>query len=134
MSDAPNEHRRPHPHPMAAPYLEFDITTELQQLHREAGWQSGQNAKTLVKYDGLRVVLIALQARSKMPEHQTEGQISIQTVVGHIHVRAQGRSFYLRSGGLLALDQGLTHVVEALEESAFLLTIAWPERADHKTV
>ena len=134
MSDALNEHRRPHPQPMAAPYLEFDITTELQQLHREAGWQSGQNAKTLVKYDGLRVVLIALQARSKMPEHQTEGQISIQTVVGHIHVRAQGRSFYLRSGGLLALDQGLTHAVEALEESAFLLTIAWPGRPEHPTV
>ena len=99
MSDALNEHRRPHPQPMAAPYLEFDITRELEQLHHEAGWQSGQNAKTLVKYDGLRVVLIALQAGSKIPEHQTEGQISIQIVVGHIQVRAQGRSFELRSGG-----------------------------------
>ena len=126
MSDALNEHRRPHPQPMAAPYLEFDIARELEQLHHEAGWQSGQNAKTLVKYDGLRVVLIALQAGSKIPEHQTEGQISIQIVVGHIQVRAQGRSFELRSGGLLALDQGLPHGVEALEESAFLLTIAWP--------
>ena len=126
MSDALNEHRRPHPQPMAAPYLEFDIARELEQLHHEAGWQSGQNAKTLVKYDGLRVVLIALQAGSKIPEHHTEGQISIQLVVGHIQVRAQGRSFELRSGGLLALDQGLPHGVEALEESAFLLTIAWP--------
>ena len=126
MSDALNEHRRPHPQPMAAPYLEFDIARELEQLHHEPGWQSGQNAKTLVKYDGLRVVLIALQAGSKIPEHHTEGQISIQLVVGHIQVRAQGRSFELRSGGLLALDQGLPHGVEALEESAFLLTIAWP--------
>ena len=126
MSDALNEHRRPHPQPMAAPYLEFDIARELEQLHHEAGWPSGQNAKTLVKYDGLRVVLIALQAGSKIPEHHTEGQISIQLVVGHIQVRAQGRSFELRSGGLLALDQGLPHGVEALEESAFLLTIAWP--------
>ncbi len=130
MSDALNEHRRPHPQPMAAPYLEFDITRELAQLHGEAGWQSGQNAKTLVKYDGLRVVLIALQAGSKIPEHQTEGQIAIQIVVGHIQVRAEGRSFELRSGGLLALDQGLGHRVEALEESAFLLTIAWPSGKD----
>ena len=61
MSDAQNEHRRPHPQPMAAPYLEFDIARELQQLHREAGWQSGQNAKTLVKYDGLRIVLVAFE-------------------------------------------------------------------------
>ena len=124
MSDAPNEHRRPYPQPMAAPYLEFDIARELQQLNGEAGWQSGHTAKTLVKYDGLRIVLIALKARSKILEHHTEGQISIQTVVGHIEVRAQGRTFELRSGGLLALDQGLPHDVEAVEESAFLLTIA----------
>lgn len=130
MSDAQNEHRRPHPQPMAGLYLEFDIATELEQLHREAGWQSGQNAKTLVKYDGLRIVLIALKARSKIPGHHTQGQISIQPVVGRIQVRAEGRSFDLRPGGLLALDKGLPHDVEALEESAFLLTIAWPSGKD----
>lgn len=133
MSDAPNERRRPHPQSIAAPYLEFDIAGELQQLHGEAGWQSGQNAKTLVKYDGLRIVLVALKARSRIPEHHTEGQISIQTVVGRIRVRAQGRSFELRSGGLLALDQGLPHDVEAVEESAFLLTIARPSEK-HRSV
>lgn len=130
MSDAPSEIRRPHPQPMAAPYLEFDIGSELEQLRREGRWRSGQNAKTLVKYDGLRIVLIALKAGSRIPGHQTEGRISIQTIVGHIRVRAQGRSFELRSGGLLALDQGLPHDVEALEESAFLLTIAWPGEKD----
>jgi len=118
---------------MAAPYLEFDIAGELEQLHREAGWQSGQNAKTLVKHDGLRIVLIALKAGSRIPEHQTEGYVSIQTVVGHIQVRAQGRTFELRSGGLLALDHGVPHDVEALEESALLLTIAW-SRAKESSV
>lgn len=98
MSETPSEHRRPHPQPMAAPYLEFDIARELEQLHGEAAWQSGHNAKTLVKYDGLRIVLIALKAHSSIPGHQTEGQISIQLVAGHIQVRAQGRTFDLRSG------------------------------------
>jgi quercetin dioxygenase-like cupin family protein len=111
---------------MAAPYLEFDIARELEELHREVRWQSGQNAKTLVKNDGLRIVLIGLKARSRIPEHHTEAPISIQTVVGHIQVRAQGRSFELRAGGLLVLDHGLPHEVEAIEESAFLLTIARP--------
>lgn len=126
MSDVSNESRRPHPQAMAAPYLEFDIAREVEQLHREAGWQSGQNAKTLVKYDGLRIVLIALQAHSRIPEHHTEGQVSIQTVAGHIQVRAQGRSFELHPGGLLTLNRGLPHEVEAVVESAFLLTIARP--------
>jgi len=40
----------------------------------ETTWSSGQNARTLVKYDDLRVVLIALQRNARMPEHQTEGE------------------------------------------------------------
>jgi quercetin dioxygenase-like cupin family protein len=113
---------------MAAPFLEFDLKRELEQLHSEPGWVTGQNARTLVKYDDFRVVLTALKARARLPGHQTEGRISIQTVVGHIQLRAQGRTFDLRAGSLLALDQGIPHDVEALEESAFLLTIAWPGR------
>ena len=133
MSDAADEHaqyRRPHSQPMAAAYLEFDLARELEQLHREPGWSGGQNAKTLVKYEDFRVVLTALKARARLPAHQTEGRISIQTVAGHIQLRAQGRTFDLPTGRLLALDQGLSHDVEALEESAFLLTIAWPGRDD----
>jgi quercetin dioxygenase-like cupin family protein len=135
MSDAPGEHaqhRRPHAQPMAAAYLEFDLARELEQLHREPGWSSGQNAKTLVKYDDFRVVLIALKPLVRLPEHQTEGRISIQTVAGHVRVRAQGRTFDLPMGRLLALDQGLPHDVEALEASAVLLTIAWPGRGEER--
>jgi quercetin dioxygenase-like cupin family protein len=129
MSDGPHDdyqHRRPHTPPMAAPFLEFDLTRELEQLHGEPEWDSGQNAKTLVKYDDFRVVLTALKARSRLPLHQTKGRVSIQTVAGHILVRAEGRTFDLPTGTLLALDQNLPHDVEALEESAFLITIAWP--------
>ena len=128
MSDGSPEHRRPHPQPMAAPYLELDLAKELEQLHREPGWSSGQNARTLVKYDDLRIVLTALKAHARIPGHQTEGRISIHAVAGHLQVRAQGRTFDLPAGRLLALDQLVPHDVEALEDSAFLLTIAWPGR------
>jgi quercetin dioxygenase-like cupin family protein len=130
MSNASKEHRQRHPLSLVAPYLEFDIERELEQLHREAGWQTGQNAKTLVKFDGLRIVLIALKARSRIAGHHTDGPISIQTVAGNIRVRAQGQSFDLPTGGLLALNHGTPHDVEALDESAFLLTIAWPGEKD----
>lgn len=48
MSDAPDatrQHRRPHSQPMAAPFLEFDLMREVEQLHREPEWAtSGHNA------------------------------------------------------------------------------------------
>jgi quercetin dioxygenase-like cupin family protein len=133
MSDAPragDQHRRPHASAMAAPFLEFDLTTEIARLRQEPEGQAGQNAKTLVKYDDLRIVLIALKAGDRLPVHQTGGRLSIQTVAGHIHMRAEGRTFDLPAGRLLALDQAIPHDVEALEESAILLTIAWPGRQE----
>jgi len=106
--------------------MEFDLPAEIDRLRAETTWKAGQNARTLVKYDDVRVVLIALQAKVRVPEHKTEGRLSVHVLSGHIHLRAAGRTFSLRPGGLLALDHGVPHEVEALEESAFLLTIAWP--------
>jgi quercetin dioxygenase-like cupin family protein len=128
MSEDENQrpqHRRPHSKPGAESYLEFDLARELEELHSEPEWRTGHNAKTLAKYDTLRLVLTALKARSRIPPHQAAGRVSIHTIQGRIQVRAEGRTFNLPAGSLLVLDQGLRHDVEALEDSAFLLTIAW---------
>jgi quercetin dioxygenase-like cupin family protein len=115
---------------MAGPFMEFDLPAEIHRLHAETTWSTGHNARTLIKYDDFRVVLIVLQAKARVPEHRTEGRISIHVLFGHVQLRAEGRTFNLRAGGLLALDQGAAHDVEALEETALLLTIAWPGRRD----
>jgi quercetin dioxygenase-like cupin family protein len=126
--DQPSAHRRPHTSQMAGPFLEFDLTRELLQLHQEGEWNTGQNAKTLVKYDDMRIILTALKANKRIPGHQAEGRVSIHVISGHLRVKALGRTFDLQPGSLLALDQATQHDVEALEDSAFLLTIAWRDR------
>ena len=130
MSDTPQHeaHRRPHTPSMADAFMEFDLAAEIHRLQAETTWNTGQNARTLVKYDDLRVVLIALAAKARLPEHKAEGRISVHVLSGHIQLRASERTFNLRPGGLLAIDQGVRHDVEALEESALLLTVAWPGR------
>lgn len=131
MADARHDdsrRRRPHPQSMGTPFLEFDLAGELAQLAREPQPISGHTAKTLVKYDDFRIVLIALRAGARIPGHQAEGRISVHTIRGHIRIRAIERTFDLPVGSLLALDRRLPHDVEALEDSAFLLSIAWPGR------
>jgi hypothetical protein len=100
-------HRRPHPQPMAAPFLEIDLARELNQLRREPEWARGQNAKTLDKHDDFRIVLIVLTAHRKIPGHQTAGRVSIHAVTGHVLVRAEGRTFDLPAGRIVALDRGI---------------------------
>jgi quercetin dioxygenase-like cupin family protein len=119
-------HRRPHTPSLAGPFLEFDLISEVDRLHREGTWNTGQNARTLIKYDDLRVVLIALKAGAHIPQHKANGRISVQVLSGHIRLNASGRAFDLLPGSLLALDERAPHDLEALEESAVLLTVAWP--------
>jgi quercetin dioxygenase-like cupin family protein len=111
---------------MAEPFMEFDLQAEVHRLKAETTWSTGQNARTLIKYDDLRVVLIALAAAARLPGHKTQGRITIHVLSGHVRLTASERTFNLRPGGVLALDHGVAHDVHAIEESALLLTIAWP--------
>jgi len=115
------------PQRMDSPVLAFDLTREVAQLlHEEVGWHQGdRNAKTLVKEPDFRVVLIALRAGGRMEEHRAAGRISVQTLVGHVRLQTAGTNVDLPVGRLVSLERDVPHTVEALEESAFLLTIAW---------
>lgn len=113
------------------PVLQFDIEREIEELHQEGSWdkETGRSSKTLVKYSDLRIVLILMKAGTRMHEHKTTARISIQTLNGHIQLHLPGRTVDLPAGNLVALDQCLEHDVEALEESAFLLSISWRPEA-----
>ena len=114
---------------LAEPLLQFDFLQELRQLRHEHSWQrqTGRSSKTLAKYPDLRIVLVLMKANTKMNEHRAEGRVSIHALLGRICVHLPDKKVNLAVGQLLVLDCGMVHNVEALEESAFLLTIAWPE-------
>ncbi|MEO7142820.1 MAG: hypothetical protein ABI165_04885 [Bryobacteraceae bacterium] len=112
------------PEPTAGAFLEFDLKAQIEQMKSEPAWQNGRNAKTLVKYPNFRIVLMLVKAKMRIEEHHADGRISVQTIAGHIRMRVAGKDFDLPVGHLLALDHEVRHDVEALEDSAFLLTIA----------
>jgi quercetin dioxygenase-like cupin family protein len=112
--------------PTAGVFLEFDLNAQIEQLKSEPAWQNGRNAKTMVKYPDYRIVLMLMKAKTRIEEHHADGRISVQTIAGHIRMHVAGKDFDLPVGHLLALDHEVRHDVEALEDSAFLLTIARP--------
>lgn len=109
--------------------LQFDLASELDHLHRDEAWlqPTGRSSKTLAKYSDLRIVLIAMKANTRMPQHTAAGRISVHTLSGHIRLHLPGRVVDLPVGCLLALDPCVPHDVEASEDSAFLLTVVWDE-------
>ena len=112
---------------LAEPLLQIDLERELQQLRREDSWQreTGRSSKTLAKYPDFRIVLILMKSGTRMQQHRAEGRISIQQLKGEVRIHLADRKVTLSTGQLLVLDCGVLHDVEALEESALLLTISW---------
>lgn len=112
---------------LADPLTTLDLAAELVRLHEGATWhRTGRHARTLVKDADLRVVLVALHKGGRMEEHHAPGRITIQTLTGRLDLRVMGRTVALPTGHILTLGPAIPHDVEALEDSAFLLTIAWP--------
>jgi len=112
---------------LAEPLLQIDFERELQQLRLEESWQreTGRSSKTLAKYPDFRIVLILMKSGTQMRQHRAEGRISIQQLKGEVCIHLADRKVTLSTGHLLVLDCGVLHDVEALEESALLLTISW---------
>jgi quercetin dioxygenase-like cupin family protein len=107
----------------------FDLEAEVDALHHESTWQqSDRNAKTFVKEGDVRVVLTALKAGAIVKEHRVPGPATVQTLSGRISLRLPDGTVELSDGQLLTIERDMPHDVEAIEESAFLVTIAWPAK------
>lgn len=120
---------QPTPIVMPGGSAEFDLAKALEELRNSPEWQSEIARKVLVRYPDLQVTLRRMKANTRIPEHHNPGRICVQTIFGHIRMHADDSLFDLPQGKMLVLDRAITHDVEAVEESAFLLTVAYPQDA-----
>jgi len=113
------------PQRLDLPTSSFDLLNEQEQLRRGESYRGGdRNAKTLLKEHGLSVVLSVMRSGARLQEHKTAGPISVQTLAGHIRLHLLQDTIDLTVGHVVMLDGNISHDIEAMEESTFLLTIA----------
>jgi quercetin dioxygenase-like cupin family protein len=106
--------------------LTFDLGAEVGRLQAEETWRrQGRNTRTLVKEENLRIVLITMQEGQFVTEHHTAGRLAVQVISGSLRLTVPGRTVDLPTGNLLVLDYAVDYTVAALQEVAFLVTIAW---------
>jgi quercetin dioxygenase-like cupin family protein len=109
---------------LSGPLLEFDLASELQTARSQERYAHGDPAgTTLVKEPSLRIVLMAVPAGGRMEQHTASGPISVQVLEGRFHLSTPHGGVDLAPGTLLAIQPGIPHDVEAIEDGAFLLTI-----------
>ncbi len=111
---------------MLKDFAQLDLAQEMLNSEQTKPWQAGHTARTLFKKSDFRLVLISMEKGSVLKEHHADGTISVQVLNGSVRFTAQGEAHTLQTHSLLALGASIKHEVEALEDSAFLLTLAWP--------
>jgi hemerythrin-like domain-containing protein/quercetin dioxygenase-like cupin family protein len=111
--------------PLETPLRVVRLEDEIKALKAEPAWLKGdRTAKTLVKEGGISAVLMAMKSGTRLHAHRAEGALTIQCLNGRIVFSALERRIDLGPGEIAALDSGIEHSVEAVQEAAFLLTIS----------
>jgi quercetin dioxygenase-like cupin family protein len=105
---------------------QFDLAQEMKDPEQKRPWPTGHFAKMLFKKSDFRMVLIMMDKGAILKEHHADGTISVHVLKGSIDFRVHGETHNLRTNGVLTLGASIKHELEAREDSAILLTIAWP--------
>lgn len=96
-----------------------------EQVERARAGSPGRSATTV--YGGhehvLRQTVIALKGGTVMDEHTNPGEATIYILRGRVRLLSGGESWDGRTGDLIVIPDA-RHSVEAVEDSAFLLTVA----------
>lgn len=98
-----------------------------EQLETARGASSGRSAHTV--YGGhehsLRQTLIALKSGSGLDEHNTNGEATLQVLHGRVRLTEQNSHWEGSAGDHLVVPKA-RHALEAIEDSAVLLTVSNP--------
>ena len=118
------------PKKLDQPMMAFAIAEEISKIKAAHPLTSqGKRSAVLAKNEHVSIVLAVLARGEALQEHQTEGQITVTVVQGAIRFDALNERVRLNAGGLLTLRPGIRHSVEALEDSAFVITVCAPTKA-----
>jgi quercetin dioxygenase-like cupin family protein len=98
-----------------------------QQADAAARAGSGRAAETV--YGGhehvLRQTVVALTAGSALSEHENPGEATVYVLNGRVRLTADEQAWDGRAGDLLVVPPK-RHALEAVDDSAILLTVAKP--------
>ena len=121
-----DERLRPHPNTrLSGPAVRLDLAGLAGALRGEPHpGKDGHRQVGLVHRGDLRIVLFAFEAGGRLPEHTAPGHVLVHCLRGRVQIRTASGHHELEGGHALLLDPGISHDLEARDESDVLLTIS----------
>ena len=93
-----------------------------QSLHDLIEFNNSRfNPKVLINEPGYRMVLLNMRAGQAVPEHATQGKVTVYAIRGHVTFYEGSHSCELRAGDVVSVEPGVQHRVYAQDDSALLV-------------
>ena len=107
------------------PFVVFTLEQARRLTVSEPQWQKNDRASvSIVKNDDLSLTLLMLKPGAHLKEHSARKAVSVHVLSGRIRFSSGSVARELDAGMLAMIEGAVPHAVEALEESALLLTAA----------
>jgi len=109
-------------------HLTFDLAAQIAELREDESYvKTGRIGRTLVKEGALRLTLTVLARGAEAGTHHAVAPMTLQVIEGRLHYRVEGEEFGLGAGEFLFFGPGHAEDIQALEDTAMLLTITGGE-------
>ena len=111
-------------------HLTFDLAAQIGELREDESYvKTGRIGRTLVKEGALRLTLTVLAEGAQAGTHQAVSPMTLQVLEGRLRYRVEGEEHELGAGEFLFFGPGHAEDIQALEDTAMLLTITGGEEA-----
>jgi quercetin dioxygenase-like cupin family protein len=104
--------------------LHHAASGELVRLRPRGESLTATPTMALVKSEQLEIMRMLLTAGRSVPEHQVNGELSMQCLEGAVEVMAHDRATVLEEGDMMFLTRNVPHALRAVKDSVLLMTIA----------
>ena len=111
--------------------LTFDLHEQIAELRRDESYvRSGRVGRTLVKAGPLRLTLTLIAEGVEVGTHQAASPMTLQALEGRLRYRVGDEDSEIGQGEVLFFGPGHAQNIQALEDTALLLTITRPTSDD----
>lgn len=109
---------------LSGEHLTFDLATVTAELREDESYtKTGRLGRTLVKEGALRLTLTVMARGAVVGTHHAVAPMTLQVLDGRLRYRVGDEEFGLGAGEFLFFGSGHAEDIEAMEDTALLLTI-----------
>ncbi|HLN56122.1 MAG TPA: hypothetical protein VK207_09020 [Bacteroidales bacterium] len=106
----------------------YDIPSIIEDLKQEQSWLEGElSSVILLNSPSVKVLLTILHGGTEVISYQANDSITFQIIEGSLILHIKEESVVLEKGELMTLTDNVKYSFDAVEETAFLMTLVSKE-------